>query len=347
MKAKLFAAVVTGLVMMTGAVGAQEPEPGANATPAAGAQGTGTQGADTPATGSPAAGMPASPKPITVDATSQARLGVTLATLKGVATPIDTGTTGRVLDPSQLLQLDNDLTAAAAKYGASRTEALRVRKAYSEDHSASYRDVQAANAQAGADLQQVNAAHRELALQWGSGVANMQAHQRAELLNDLAKAHTELARVEIPAGTPIPRAGATLNVRGSSAAEAYSGEVLGMLPSADPGQPTRAVLVELKGDAAKLPVGQTLSAEVPNADAAGTDGVILPRASLLRRDARVWVYVQTAPTAFERREVRDFRSVISGWFVAKGFMPGDRVVATGAASLLGVEIPAPAGADAH
>ena len=54
--------------------------------------------------------------------------------------------------------------------------------------------------------------------------------------------------------------------------------------------------------------------------------------------------VQTAPTAFVRREVRDFRPVLSGWFVAKGFAPGDRVVATGAAALLGIESPAPADA---
>jgi hypothetical protein len=118
------------------------------------------------------------------------------------------------------------------------------------------------------------------------------------------------------------------------------------LPIADPRLQTRGVLVELKGDAAKLPIGQMLSAEVPTADVPGSDGVILPRAALLRRDARVWVYVQTAPTAFVRREVRDFRPVISGWFVPKGFAPGDRVVATGAAALLGVESPAPADTDA-
>jgi hypothetical protein len=58
----------------------------------------------------------------------------------------------------------------------------------------------------------------------------------------------------------------------------------------------------------------------------------------------VWVYVQTAPTSFVRREVRDFRPGVSGWFVAKGFAPGDRVVATGAAALLGIESPAAADA---
>jgi hypothetical protein len=286
----------------------------------------------------------AGPKVITVDAVAQARFGVSVAILKGVAAPTGTPTTARVLDPSSLLKLDSELAAAAAGFAASRAEALRARKLFSEDRTVSARVVEAASAQEQADLQRVNAAHRELALEWGGGVADLQAHRRAELLDELAGAKAELVRVEIPTGSPIPRTGTSIEVRGNSASEVFSGAVLGTLPTADPRLQTRGVLVELKGDAAKLPIGQMLSAEVPGVEVAGADGVILPRAALLRRDARVWVYVQTAPTAFVRREVRDFRPGLSGWFVAKGFAPGDRVVATGAAALLGVESPAPADA---
>jgi hypothetical protein len=313
-KPKVVAALATCLVIATGALAAEESEP--------------NQGAG--------------PKSIVVDAMVQTRYGVTVATLKGAATPVDASSTARVLDPSSLLQLDRELAAAAGSFTASRTEAQRMKKLFSEERTGSARDVQAANAQAEADLERVNVAHRELALQWGSGVANMQAHRRAELLNDLTDAHSELVRVEVPAGTPIPRVGSSLQVRVDSAAQALAGAVLGTLPIMDPQLQTRGVLVELQGDAAKLPIGQTLTAVVPTADLPGTDGVILPRAALVRRDSHVWVYVQTAPTAFVRREVQDFRPVISGWFVAKGFAPGDRVVATGAAALLGVESPQPA-----
>jgi hypothetical protein len=339
MKNKMLAALATCLVSMAGVVAAEQSTEATTATPAT----------DTPAAAVPAATISAGPKAIAVDAATLARFGVTFATLKGMAAPTDAASTARVLDPASLLQLDGVLATAAAGFTASRTEALRVRKAYSEDRIGTYRDVHAANAQAGAELERVNAARRELAVRWGGGVADMQAHRRAELMTDLANAHAELVRVEIPVGMPIPRAGSNLTVRGSSAAEAFSGEVLGGLPpTADPGgSQTRAVLVELKADAAKLPVGQTLSAEVPNPDVAGTDGVILPRAALVRRDARAWVYVQTAPTEFIRREVHGPRSVTSGWFVAQGFAPGDRVVATGAPALLGIESPAPAGTDTN
>src|SRR5258707_7646894 len=116
-------------------------------------------------------------KVITVDAVAQARFGVSVAILKGVAAPTGTATTARVLDPSSLLKLDSELAAAAAGFAASRAEALRARKLFSEDRTVSARVVEAASAQEQADLQRVNAAHRELALEWGGRGADLQAHR--------------------------------------------------------------------------------------------------------------------------------------------------------------------------
>jgi hypothetical protein len=283
-----------------------------------------------------------SPKTITVEPAAQMRYGVLVTTLTAASAPKGVPTTARVLDPGQLLQLDSELSAAAATFSASRAEALRTRKLYTEDRTASARAVEAANAQEQADLQKVNAARRRLALEWGGGIADLTAHHRSELLNDLAHGHAALARVEIPAGLAVPGVGVGVELRGSSEAEVFAGSVLGSLPTADPRLQTRGVLVELKGDAAKLPIGGMLSAQVPTANDPPMAGVILPRSALVRRGSRVWVYVQTAPNLFVRREVHDYHPVSGGWFVASGFVPGDRVVAGGAAALLGIESPAPA-----
>lgn len=286
------------------------------------------------------------PKTITVDAAAQARFGIMIATLKGATAPDGVTTSARVLDPGSLLQLDSELAAAAASFAASRAEALRMRKLYSEDRTVSARAVETASAQEQADLQRVNAARRQLALEWGGGLADLTARRRADLLNDLARTRAEFIRVELPTGVPIPRPGSTVEVRANSESTVFAGVVLGTLPTADARLQTRGVLVELKGDAARLPIGQMLSAEVAAGDTAtGVTGVVLPRSALLRRDARVWAYVQTSPATFVRREVRDYRPMVAGWFVASGFAPGDRVVAAGAAALLGVESPAPADAD--
>jgi hypothetical protein len=266
-------------------------------------------------------------------------------TLQAATAPNGVSTTARVLDPGRLLQLDSELAAAAATFSASRAEALRTRKLYTQDRTASARAVEAATAQEQADLQKVNAARRQLALEWGGGIAALTARQRSELLSDLSRGRAELARVEIPAGMQIPGAGTGIELRGSSESEVFSGPVLGMLPTADPRLQTRGVLVELKNDAARLPIGQMLSAQVPVTNDPPQSGVILPRSALVRRNSRVWAYAQTAPNIFVRREVHNYHPVSGGWFVASGFAPGDRIVAGGAAALLGIESPAPADTD--
>lgn len=289
-------------------------------------------------TAAPAAG----PKAITLEPAAQMRFGVLVTTLKAATAPRGVATTARVLDPSRLLELDGDLSSAAATFAASRAEAIRTRKLYVEDRTASARAVEAASAQEQADLQKVNAARRQLALEWGGGIADLTAHNRSELLNELSRGRASLARVEIPAAVAVPGAGTAIELRGNSESEVFAGQTLGSLPTADPRLQTRGVLVEVKGEAAKLPIGQMLSAQVPVANDTPVTGVILPRSALLRRGSGVWAYVQTAPNTFVRREVHDYHPVAAGWFVASGFAEGDRVVAGGAAALLGIESPAQA-----
>jgi hypothetical protein len=280
----------------------------------------------------------AAPKAITVETAAQARLGLTVAAVKGAATPISTPATGRVLESSTLLESDSALAAASAGFAASRVEVERLQKAYSEGHSVSRREVEAAREQAQADLQKVNAARRRLAMEWGGGVVGIPARHRAELIDDLSHSRGELVRVEVPAGTPLPRPGSSLELRGNTPADSFAATVLGAMPLIDQPQ-LHGLLVEVKVDPNRLPVGQTLSVEVPAPEVPGRDGVVLPRGALIRRDADVWAYVQTAPTTFVRRPVRNYKQISTGWFVATGFAPGDRVVATGAIALLGVEIP--------
>ena len=282
-----------------------------------------------------------SPKAITLDAAAQARFGVGIVTLTAASAPNSTTSTARVLDSRTLVQLDSDLAAASASFTASRDDAARIKKAYSDDHTGSYRDVQVAHEREVGGLQKVNQARRQLAMEWGGGVADLQAHSRAELLSDISASRVELARVEIPAGVAVPKPGATLQVRGFSESEIFTGSVLGVLPLVDPTQQTRGVLVEAQGRCReKLPSARCCLPTSPPRATSGMLGVdVAARGSLLRHDSRIWVYVQTGATTFVRKEVREYRSVPSGWFVPKGFAPGDHVVAAGASALLGAETP--------
>jgi len=272
-----------------------------------------------------------------VDPSAQLRFGVSIVTLKAATAPSGMPTTAHVLDPARLVQLDSDLAIASASFSASLTETVRLKKEYSEERTTANRAAIATSSrQEQTDLQKVNEARRNLAMEWGGGVADLTARKRSELLTELSGGHAALARVDIPAGALTPSPGTAIEMRGASEAELFSGKVLGSLPTSDP--QNRGVLVELKGEAAKSPVNQALSAQLPVANAAaGPAGVLLPRSAVVRHGSHVWAYVQTGPNTFVRREVRDYQPLSSGWFVPDGFSVGERIVAAGGGSLLGVE----------
>jgi hypothetical protein len=205
--------------------------------------------------------------------------------------------------------------------------------------------VEIADAQEQVDRQKVSSLQRQLALEWGDGVAGLSMTHRAALLDDLAHVRTELIRVELPSGVAPSKRDASIQVHGAGDSDTLEAVVLGMLPTADPRLQTRGLLTRLRGKEATVPIGQMLTAQIP-AGSRAADGVVLPRSALLRQDARVWAYVQTMPTTFVRRQVVDYRPVQSGWFVSVGFAPGERVVVAGAAALLGAENPAGNNADA-
>lgn len=66
-------------------------------------------------------------------------------------------------------------------------------------------------------------------------------------------------------------------------------------------------------------------------------GVVVPNAAIVRAAERAWVYVQTGDTAFQRRELALDQPVGEGWFVTGGLAPKDRLVVTGAQTLLSEE----------
>jgi hypothetical protein len=281
------------------------------------------------------------PHAVQLQTAKQAHLGVVVTRLAAAAPPSGTTTIARVLDPGPLLTLDGELASAMAAQAASRAEAERTRKLFSEDRTASARAVETANAQAQADQERVASARRRLTLEWGDGIMSMTPEKRTALLNDLARVRAELVRVELPVGAVAPKIGGHLELRVTGDSKPLDATVLGLLPAADPRLQTSGVLVELRGADASLPIGRMLTATIP-APSGAAPGVLVPRGALLRDDSKVWVYVQTAPESFIRREVVGYVPQADGWFVREGLMPGERVVSTGADVLHAVESPAEA-----
>ncbi len=291
------------------------------------------------ATGQVGAAADAEPKAVKLDASKQAHLGVVVTALQAVQAPSNITTVARVLDPGPLLALDGELATAEASLAASRAEAQRTRKLFDEDHTASARALEGAEATARADQEKVESARRRLMLDWGDGVALLPAARRSELLTDLARVRAELVRIELPVGALPPKTGQRVIVQTSSDGTPLNATILGNLSAADPRLQTRGVLAELRGADATLPIGRMVSAKLPGTGAT-QKGVLLPRGALLRDDGKVWVYVEQSDGSYLRRAITSYQIEPDGWFVTEGFAPGNRVVTAGVASVHAIEEPA-------
>lgn len=273
---------------------------------------------------------------VTLDAATRARLGIEVVPLAATRLEAASETFARVLDPASLAALVAELDLATASLAASRADAERTEVLYEEDRNASARQRDEARARVASDQARLDDARRRLALAWGEAIATLDASARSRLLADLVAGRAVLLRLELPADAPVARpARAWLEPAGDAGAP-LPVTLLGALPGADPKLQTAGLLGRVQAPPAPLPVGRVLTARLATA-ARAEAGVLLPRESLVRRDGRLWVWIESAPGVFERRPVEGGRAVPDGWFAPRGFAPGESLVRAGAADLLAAE----------
>ena len=246
----------------------------------------------------------------------------------------------KVLDPGPLAQLVVDLKTAEAARQASKAEADRAQALHTGGGGVSAKDAEAAKAQAQSDALKVDALRRRLGLEWGPGVAKMSVAQRDRLVQTLANGGAALVHVDSPNNDG--QAGARF-VRIDIGPDSVRGSVIGAARTAEPRLQSSGLIVEVTGPSAiLLSVGLTQSAHIETTSP--QQGVVLPRAAVVRFRSSPWVYVRTGPTHFERRLVPNPIPQEDGLFVAGGFVQGDEVVVKGAADLFAAEQNASSGA---
>lgn len=147
-----------------------------------------------------------------------------------------------------------------------------------------------------------------------------------------------LARITIPGGEswsgPPGRARiAPMSMPGRM----YDAEPTAVGASIDPKMQGRVLIFGLNAAGSSLRPGTAVQAFVsqPGDPVAG---VVLPNESVIRHSGTTWVYVEQEPGKYSRRPALLERPVSGGWFTAHGFRAGERVVTTGAQSLLSAEL---------
>jgi hypothetical protein len=271
---------------------------------------------------------------VRLDPDTQTRMGLKVASLAAAEAPAEVKGWGRVLDPAPLAALLTEAASARVALQASTREFERLKVLYSQDHNASARALEAAEATLTRDRIQLESAQARLLLGWGKAVAARE--DLAELVHSLVAQEQALVRVDLPLGESPKTAPAGGRLAPVAAPDhPIPAQILGPAPAADAQLQTDGFLLLARTDG--LVPGTVLAAWLTLAGPQRS-GVLVPRNAVLRHEGETFVYRQTGADTFQRRAVTLEHPSGTGWFVAAGLQPQENVVVVGAQQLLSEEL---------
>jgi hypothetical protein len=275
-----------------------------------------------------------------MDAATQARLGITTAPLQAAHRNASITGFARALDPGPLAQLDSDIVTAVAALAASQAEAARTKSLNAADQTVSKQAAEAAASQARQDAAKLALLRHRVGLEWGPSLAVLSDARRGKLVADIAAGRAALVRIDSAQGLSQVRGSAEIDL---GAGVRIRATVLGPARVGDPRLQSTGVLALVTGPAA-LELGSGTVAPATISEGGGGEGVVIPRAALLRNAGQTFVYIRRDAGDFERRPVPAGLTDANGLFVTSGFKVGEPVVTAGAAQLFAAQS-APAKAD--
>lgn len=252
-----------------------------------------------------------------------------------------------------------DVESGRAAVAAAQSALNRARTLNADDKNVSDKAVQEAEARVAAEGARLAAANRSvkliqsslasmsgaaIPLEAGRGgqVVEVMAHpgesvEAGQPILRVARFDRLLARVDVPAGDSIPPSihSVTIVPLGYES-RPIRAERVSLAAAVDPKTQGQAFLFRVSDPSFALRPGLSVAAylQLPGAP---RRGVVVPRAAVVRQSGRTWVYLQTAPDEFSRREVSLEEPSNEGWFT-RSLAAGARVVTTGAQALLSEEL---------
>ncbi|MBI3408747.1 MAG: hypothetical protein HY040_10360 [Planctomycetes bacterium] len=280
---------------------------------------------------------PAGDAIVTLDEATHARIGLAVEPMRVAELKPEAKGYGRVLDVAPLVVLVTELAAAQTAADASRQEFERLRVLQTQNNT-SARALQAAEATARRDEIQIESVRLRLVAGWGPVLAERK--DLLEFARALTARESALVRVDLPAGETVDGTptGARL-VTLSSAERSITAQFVSATPAVDSQTQGVGFLFLVKPNAARLSPGAAVTAYLPSMGATRT-GVLVPHRAIVRADGKAWAYVQIGDGQFTRKEVPLTQSLEGGWFASTAFAPTDRVVVSGAQTLLSEELKA-------
>lgn len=158
-----------------------------------------------------------------------------------------------------------------------------------------------------------------------------------QLLLRVASFNPLIARVELPVGVVFDPSATSAIVELIGTEKKVPGRRVGLGASLDLAAHGTALLYRISNAEGAFRPGAPVVARVP-APGHEQEGVLIPRAAVVRLFGRMWVYVADADGTFIRRLLNDGEWLDDSCFIKEGFSPGERVVTAGAQVLLSREL---------
>jgi membrane fusion protein, multidrug efflux system len=277
---------------------------------------------------------------VAMEPAAQKETGITTEMLKAVVRPVEVEAYGFVLDPAPLSKLNADLTSAQAALDSSSAQYYRTRRLYAEQKNASLRDLQSAEATYLNDKARVEALKQQLRDAWGRPIAQIDSRARSELVSSLIDRREAIARVTAPIGEALDSSPgrADVFVLGHERQPLHARAVY-EAPTINPQMQGQTFLLLMGTQDFPIRPGTAVSAPLPTS-AKSEQGVMLPRAAVVRFAGKEWIYREFAGDRFVRREIVPAELTAEGYFVTENLAPGTRIVVTGAQTLLSEELKA-------
>lgn len=287
---------------------------------------------------------PEAPPPVgtvRLEPEAEQQVQIRLAPLTGASLTSDQPGFARALDLSALAAIASEAQAADAAAEASSREAARLAALNKVDAGAALKDVEAARAQAIADKARLTLACQRVGLEYGSGLAGLGCTALGGLAREAAGGELALLRLDFSGAALRPGDSVTVDL----APGATQVRILGPAVTGDSQLQSAGVLALLRGPLAqRAGVGRVLAAHRPLG--AAQAGLLVPREAIVRTEGGLFAWRPVARDTYERIPLDGAVAAPQGWIVPAGRLkPGERVVVSGAGTLLGLEHAAPAAAD--
>lgn len=108
---------------------------------------------------------------------------------------------------------------------------------------------------------------------------------------------------------------------------------------------SQTLLFRVSSPSGALRPGQAIEGWIPTRSVSNQPGVSIPFRAIVRYQGHDWVYLQVKDTEFSRKPIDLSEPEKDGWFVSHGLRAGDRVVVSGAQTLLSEEMKSELSAD--